>query len=172
MKKQDAIQFIAQLHQFQEQGEKTGWTYLVVPGEIAAELRPGSKKSFRVKGKLDNYDIKSIALIPKGNGDFILPFNKDMRQATKKRKGAMVIVSITLDTDDIALPNGFAECLDDEPVAKQFFSEMKLSHRNYFIKWIQGVKSEAAQAKRMAMVIDALGRKQNFVDMIRSNKKS
>jgi hypothetical protein len=171
MKKQIGIQFTAQLYQFEEQGEKTGWTYIIVPGELAEELRPGSKKSFRVKGALDNYAIKTVAVMPMGNGDFILPFNKDMRQGTRKKKGAMVQVSISLDTDDIALPNGFAECLADEPAAKKFFDEMRPSHRNYFIKWMQGVKSEAAQAKRIAMVITALLKKQDFGEMIRANKK-
>jgi hypothetical protein len=171
MKKRPSVQFAAQLHQFEEQGEKTGWTYLIVPGELAEELRPGSKKSFRVKGLLDKFAIKTVAVMPMGNGDFILPFNKDMRQGTQKKKGAMVQVSISLDTDDIALPNGFADCLADEPEAKKFFDDMRPSHRHYFIKWIQGVKSDAAQSKRMAMVITALSNKQDFVTMIRANKK-
>lgn len=171
MKKQAYVAFTAQLHQFEEKGEKTGWTYLIVPASIAEEIKPGTKKSFRVQGTLDKYAIKTVALLPMGNGDFILPFNKEMRQGTRKKKGAMIAVSIALDTDDIALPNGFAECLADEPAAKKFFEDMRLSHRNYFIKWILGVKTEAAQAKRIAMVINALLRKQDFITMIRANKK-
>jgi hypothetical protein len=47
------IKFTATLLQFQEQGEKTGWTYIQVPLAMAQQLKPGNKKVFRVKGKLD-----------------------------------------------------------------------------------------------------------------------
>jgi len=62
------VQFTAVILQFAEQGEKTGWSYVAIPAEIAGKLKPGHKKSFRVKGKLDNYPIRQQALIPMGGG--------------------------------------------------------------------------------------------------------
>jgi len=44
------IQFIVTIHRFEKQGEKTGWTYIEIPVDIAEKLKPGSKKSFRVLG--------------------------------------------------------------------------------------------------------------------------
>src|SRR4051812_6296220 len=44
------IKFSAILLQFAEQGEKTGWTYIQVPVEITQKLKPGNKRSFKVKG--------------------------------------------------------------------------------------------------------------------------
>ena len=73
------------LQQFKEQGEKTGWTYIEIPASVANKLKPGTKKSFRIKGKMDDHEFQQVALIPMGNGDFIIPFNASMRKATGKK---------------------------------------------------------------------------------------
>lgn len=164
------IQFTATIQQFAEQGEKTGWTYVAVPADLAEQLQPGSKKSFRVKGKLDEYAIKAVALIPMGGGAYILPLNAVMRKALRKKKGAMLQLCLSVDNQSLAVPPALLDCLADEPEARDFFSQLKPSHRNYFIKWIGGVSSEAAVAKRIAQVVTAMLRKQDFVTMIRSQK--
>lgn len=164
--------YTATIHQFGEQGEKTGWTYIEVPADIAQQLKPDTKRSFRVKGKLDKHSVSGLALLPMGDGNFIIPLNATMRKAIKKKKGGMLEVKLAVDNNPLEPPTGFLECLADEPEAKAFFDQLKLTHRNYFIKWMGGVKSEAAVAKRIAQVITALSRKQDFVGMIRAQKAS
>lgn len=164
------IRFTATIRKFDEQGEKTGWTYIEVPQDLADQLKPNTKTSYRVKGKLDKHSIAGVAMLPMGAGTFIIPLNATMRKAIGKKKGAMLDVQLAVDNMPLQPPPGFMECLADEPRAKAFYESMKLSHRNYFIKWMGGVKSEAAQAKRIAQVITALSRGQNFVEMIRSAK--
>lgn len=164
------VTFTTAIKKFDENGEKTGWTYIEVPQDIAHQLKPATKTSYRVKGKIDKHSIAGIALLPIGAGNFIIPINAMMRRAIAKKKGAMVTVQLSVDTKPLQTPPGFLECLEDEPKAKAFYETMKLSHRNYFIKWMGGVKSEAAQAKRIAQVITALSRGQNFGEMIRSAK--
>ncbi|MES2006359.1 MAG: YdeI/OmpD-associated family protein [Bacteroidota bacterium] len=164
------VRFTATIHQFAEQGEKTGWTYVEIPSDIAQELKPGNKKTFRVKGKLDTYAISGVALLPMGAGKFILPLNAAMRKGIHKKKGSMLALQLAVDVKPLEAPAGFMECLEDEPKAKAFFAQLKLSHRNYFIKWMGGVKTETAVAKRIAQVITALAREQDFVTMIRSQK--
>jgi len=164
------IKFETILQQFGEKGDKTGWTYIQVPQDIAEQLQPGSRKTFRVKGKLDAFVIKGVALMPMGDGSFMLPVNATMRKGIRKKKGALVEVSIAVDKTPPQLPPALKECLDDEPQAMDFFRQLTLSQRNYFIKWIEGVKNEMAQAKRIAQTIDALLLRQNFVDMIRAHK--
>lgn len=164
------IRFTATIRKFDEQGEKTGWTYIEVPQDLADQLKANTKTSYRVKGKLDKHSIAGVAMLPMGAGAFIIPLNATMRKAIGKKKGAMLDVQLAVDNMPLQPPPGFMECLADEPQAKAFYESMKLSHRNYFIKWMGGVKSEAAQAKRIAQVITALSRGQNFVEMIRSAK--
>ncbi len=65
-----------------------------IPPDIAEKLKPGFKKSFRVKGKLDKYPIAQQALLPMGNGEFILPLKASLRKAIHKNKGAMLKLSL------------------------------------------------------------------------------
>lgn len=67
------ISFDATLEKFENKGEKTGWTYISIPIKVHEKLKPGFKKSFRVKGLLDEYVIKGVALIPMGDGAYIMP---------------------------------------------------------------------------------------------------
>ncbi len=164
------VTFTATIRKFAQQGEKTGWTYIEVPEDIAQELKPGNKKSFRVKGKLDQFAISGIALLPMGQGNFILVLNAAIRKGIHKKKGAMLKVQLSVDTKPLSAPPGFFECLADEPKAKVFFDQLKLSHRNYFIKWIGGVKTEGAVAKRIAQAVTALSYEQDFAAMLHSLK--
>ncbi len=162
--------FTATIQQFAAQGEKTGWTYIDVPADIAERLSPGSRISFRVKGKLDKFPVKGLALLPMGKGNFIMTLNAETRKGIKKKKGATVDVQISYDAAPVPVPAGLLECLEDEPGAKAFYDGLKLSQRNYFLKWIATVKGEAAVAKRIAQAITAFQRKQDFGSMIRGHK--
>jgi len=165
------VSFNAILEQFAEQGEKTGWTYIHIPEAIALQLKPGNKKSFRVKGKLDAYAIKQVALIPMGGGDFIMAINATMRKGIGKRKGAMIQVQLEADNSAIQLSGEFLECLADEPDARSFFDTLAQGHRNYFSKWIESAKTEPTKTKRIAMAINALARQMDFGAMLREAKE-
>lgn len=155
--------FTTSLQQFDEKGEKSGWTYILIPQDMALSLSPGSRKTFRVKGKIDEYNIKGVAVMPMGDGSFILPVNAQMRKALGKRKGALVKVSLAKDPMQPEIPPALAACLDYEPQAKTFFEQLPLSQRNYYSNWVVAVKSESLQATRIAQVIDALHLGYNFV---------
>ena len=79
------IKFSAILLKFGEQGEKTGWTYRNTC-RTGGNFKPGNKKSFRVKGYLDDYYFEEKALLPMGNGDFIMAVKADIRKALGKHK--------------------------------------------------------------------------------------
>ena len=162
--------FSATILKFGQQGEKTGWSHIVIPAAIASKLNPGNKKSFRVKGKLDNYPIQKIALLPMGDGEYIMPLNGQMRKALKKQKGAKVNVQIQVDKEEIKPPPELMECLNDEREALDFFNSLSKSHRNYFIKWIESAKTDETKAKRIAHTLDALSKGYNFGQMARSLK--
>jgi len=164
------IKFTTILLQFAEQGEKTGWTYIQLTKEIAQQLKPGNKKSFRVKGKLDNYKISSVALMPMGDGSFIIPFNAAMRKGTGKRKGAMITVILEEDKTPLKLNEDFIACLNDDPAALKHFNSLAGSHRNYFSKWIDGAKTDATKTKRIAMALSALSKGFGFSEMLREQK--
>ena len=165
------VQFTTIIKQFAEQGEKTGWTYIEVPNDIAEQLIPGNRKGFRVKGKLDNFIIRGIALLPMGGGNFILTLNARLRKGIRKKKGAMLEVKLQVDKEGYTLNEDFMACLEDEPAAKRHFFTLTGSHRNYFSKWIDSAKTEPTKTKRIAMAINALSKNWGYPEMIRNNRK-
>lgn len=164
------VKFKTILLKFDEQGEKTGWTYIEIPAELAQKLKPGNKKSFRVKGKLDSFAIKQAALMPMGEGNFVLAVNAEMRKGIGKRKGAELLVQLEADDSPILLSSEFLDCLADEPNALAFFKQLSRGHQNYFSKWIESAKTEPTKAKRIAQAVNALAKGQPFGIMVRALK--
>ncbi len=156
---------------FDEQGEKTGWTYIVIPAELALKLKPNNKKSFRVKGKLDTHAIKQVALIPMGEGDFIMPLNAEMRKALGKRKGAQLQVQLTADESDFVFCKEMMECLEDEPKALENFKKLSGSEQKYFSKWVDSAKTTETKAKRILQTLTAMQHGCRYGQMIRALKK-
>lgn len=166
------IEFTTSVLKFGQQGEKTGWTYFVIPADLAQQLMPGNKKSFRVKGKLDDYKIEGIALIPMGGGDFIMALNADMRRAIKKKQGAMITAKLQVDARPLKPSEDFIACLDDEPKALAFFKTLAKSHQNYFSKWIESAKTQETKTKRIALAVNALTKQWDYGTMIREDKRT
>ena len=153
-----------------QQGEKTGWTIINIPAKIANKLKPGTKKSFRVKGKLDDFAIEKVALVPMGGGDFIMAINAAMRKGTRKQKGDEVKVQLQVDDAPILPPSELIECMADEPEALKYFNSLPQGHRNYFTKWIDSAKTDVTKAKRIALVIKTMVRKMDFGAMLREER--
>lgn len=164
------IKFTAILKKFGVQGEKTGWTYIEVPAELAGKLKPGTKKSFRVKGKLDEHPIEQVALMPLGDGNFFMPINASMRKGIGKRQGASLKVQLEADDAAFKLNDEFIACLEDEPKALTFFQSLAPGHQRYFSNWIDSAKTDGTRAKRIAQTINAMLRSMNFGEMIRALK--
>lgn len=165
------VSFTAALKRFGSNGEKTGWTYIEIPPDCAEKLMPGNKKGFRVKGKIDEHRIQSVALLPIGGGQLILTVNATMRKAIRKQKGATVNVQIAVDRSEIPPPAELMECLADEPQALDYFTSLSKGHRSYFIKWISSAKTEPTRAKRIADTVNALSKKMDYGAMLRNLKK-
>ena len=157
------------IQKFGDQGEKTGWTYIEVPADIAQKLKR-DKKSFRVKGKLDNYPIKGVALLPMGDGNFIMPLKVQLRKGIGKRDGAILMVELEVDNAAFVFDKDFMACLKDEPAAINYFKKLPKSHQHYFSKWIEGAKTEETKAKRIAMAINALAKEMGFPQMLRASQ--
>jgi hypothetical protein len=164
------LKWTAEILQFDKKGEKTGWTYIYIPLEFIQEIKPGMKKTFRVKGYLDKTPIKSVAIIPMGEGDYILPINGTLRKALKKRKGYSLQVEIEEDPEEVKISSDLLECLEEEPKALSIFQSMPKSHQNYYSHWIQSAKTEPTRVQRIARVISSLDRGLKFGEMLREKQ--
>ncbi|MEP7265587.1 MAG: YdeI/OmpD-associated family protein [Bacteroidota bacterium] len=169
-KKDKIVIFKTTILKFGKMGEKTGWTYINVPADVAEQLMPSQRKSFRVKGKLDQWKFEGIALLPMGDGDFIMTLNAVARKGIGKRNGAEVLVELQTDHKEQQLNKVLMECLEDETVALTHFNSLTKSHKFYISKWIDSAKSEETIARRIGYALDALNQKKGFPDMMKAQK--
>lgn len=161
------ISYSGTLEKAGEMGEKSGWTFLIIPHRIAHKINPGIKKAFRVKGKLNGNPVKGITLLPIGKGDFMLPFNAALRKLTGKKAGDKINVILETDSSPRKLDEDFLLCLDDDQSANTYFKSLTPSHQQYFSNWISTAKTEPTKAKRIATALNALSRKMDFGAMLR-----
>jgi len=166
------ITFTAKIKRFNKQGEKTGWTYIDISPALANKLNPGTKLGYRVKGMLDAYPFKGLALLPMGQGAFILTLNAKIRKAIGKAKDDVLNVKLERDDSKFKLSSDFIDCLRDEPRAMNHFKTLSGSHQRYFSKWIEDAKTIHTKTKRITMAVNALAIGQGFPEMLRANRKT
>lgn len=165
------IKLTAIIEQFDQKGEKTGWTYLYIPSELANTIKANCKVSFRVKGLIDHVNFEGIALAPMGEGDFILPLKKELQKKIGKQKGATVALQIAEDKDfKLEMPEDLKDCLMDVEGTVEQFMSMPKSHQNYYFNWINAAKTDPTRVKRIAQTVEAMQTKMDFGEMIRYNK--
>ncbi len=162
--------FTTTILKFGSKGDKTGWTYIQIPQDICQQLKPGNKQAFKVKGKLDKFNIKRQSIMPMGDGSFMMPLNADLRKAIGKQHGALLTVELLEDTAEFVFNSDFIECLKDDPLAKTFFESLTGSHQRYFSKWIDSAKTESTKVKRITMAVDALAKHWGYPEMIRASQ--
>ena len=165
------VVFEAEIERFSRMGEKTGWTYVFVPKAVAQQIKADCKKSYRVKGKLDQVNVSGMALVPMGEGDFIIALKTSLRRELKKEEGAVLHLELEEDLDfKIEMPDDLELCLSDDPQLLETFLKLPKSHRNYYINWLNTAKTEATRTKRLTQIVVAMDQKITFGEMIRSNK--
>lgn len=164
------INFTTVIEKFDKQGEKTGWTYVLIPFDIAEKLNKGVKKSYRVKGKIDNVPIKQLALIPIGGGDFIISLKADLRKKIKKQRGEKVKLTIEVDASEYKINTDFIDCLKEDKSAEKFFKTLTPGHQKYFSKWIDEAKTIETKSKRIAKAMEGFKMKMGFPEMLRHFK--
>jgi uncharacterized protein YdeI (YjbR/CyaY-like superfamily) len=163
------IKFTTTILRFDKKGEKTGWQYIEISTVQAKKLKD-SKVSFRVKGSIDSLAIQKTALLPMGEGHFILPMNSTIRKAIGKKHGDKVTVTFELDERKLALSPDLIACLKEDPEAMRFFKSLPPSHQGYYSKWIESAKTAQTKTKRIVMAINGFSKKQGYAEMMRGNK--
>ncbi|MBI2720663.1 MAG: YdeI/OmpD-associated family protein [Bacteroidetes bacterium] len=120
---------------------------------------------------LDDVKFDRMNCYPVKEGSFIVVLNNQIRKKLGKEEGAPVIVKFEMDTVGVEKSKELLACLNQEPEAKKQFESLTMSHQNYFHKWINSAKSADTKAGRIVNTINALLRKMNYGEMIRSLKK-
>lgn len=166
------ITFTATLSKYDKMGEKSGWTFIEISAQQAGKINPGVKVGYRLKGSIDQYAFEKVAIMPVGEGRFIMPVNGTMRKALGKKHGDKVRVQMELDERKIPLSADLMKCLKDEPVALAFFKSLPKSHQNWFSKWVDSAKTMPTKSKRITRILIACSKEQGFSQMMRENRET
>jgi hypothetical protein len=159
------------IQKFATKGEKTGWTYVDIPQDIILKLKLKNKKEFRIKGAMDDVKFERLACYPIGEGNFIIAINAELRKKLGKKEGAVLSVKFELDNSEALKSQELLDCLNDDKIALKQFNSLLLSHQNYFHRYIYTAKGADTKAGRIVNTINAMHKKMNFGEMIRSLKK-
>jgi len=87
-----------------------------------------------------------------------------------KKQGDKIKVELELDSD-IVICAELLECLEDEPVAKAYFTKLAPSHQRYYSRWIESAKTDQTKIKRITQAVNAFSLKLSYGEMIRMNKE-
>ena len=152
-------------YKLQKYPGKGGWTYVLIP-----KNSPASRERFgwvKVKGFIDDYELKGYRLMPTSDGNLFLPIRAEIRRKTKKEAGDWVKVVLFADTDPLFIPDEFLQCLRDEPAAYKTFHSYSESGKKYYIDWIYSSKKVETRIERMAKAIDILAKKLSFTESLK-----
>lgn len=141
---------------------KGGWTYAQIP-EI-----PQDKHSpfgwVRVRGTIDNVEIKNYHLMPMGNGKLFLPVKAGIRKIIRKQAGDFVQVTLYADNSPTEIPEELKLCLMDEPNGLEILLTYTNGEQKAFIDWIYAAKTDETKVKRIARTLDKIAKGEKLTD--------
>jgi hypothetical protein len=141
---------------------KGGWTYAVI-----SEVSQDKRAPFgwvKVKGRIDDFEIKQYKLMPLGNGKLFLPVKAEIRKKIGKQGGDWVHVVLYADNTPIEIPEEFMDCLKVDPVAYKTFLSYTEGQQKEFIDWVYAAKTDDTKVRRIAEVVDKLIKKEKLRD--------
>jgi len=154
------------LEKFQGKG---GWTYASIP-----DILPGKHSPFgwvRVRGTIDNFEIKNYHLMPMGNGKLFLPVKAGIRKKIGKAQGDYIHVILYADDIPVEIPDELRLCFLDEPNAFEIFLAYTDGEKRAFIDWIYSAKKEETKIERISKSISIIQKRQRFTGSDKSGKR-
>ncbi|MGV3560973.1 YdeI/OmpD-associated family protein [Larkinella arboricola] len=142
---------------------KGGWTYVALP-----EVKPDKKSYFnwvKVKGRIDEYELKNCQLMPLGNGQLFLAVKAEIRKQIGKQAGDWVHITLYPEQAPVDTRKDLLLCLEDEPQAHQTFLSYSDDEQKAYIDWIDLAKTEESRIERMAETINRLLRNKKLSDV-------
>jgi hypothetical protein len=159
------------IKKFGKMGEKTGWSYVEISAAQANKIKPDYKRSYKVKGTIDEMEIQQTAMIPMGGGAFIIPLKAGLRKKIGKESGDKVVLKLEEDEKEYQLDKELILCMKDEPVAYVKFKKLPRSHQNYYSKWVESAKTPETKSRRIGVVINGILQDHTLREMLIANRE-
>jgi len=142
---------------------KGGWTYAKIPEILQNKNNPFGWG--KVRGFIDDYELKQYKLMPMGNGKLFLPVKKEIRKRIKKEAGDYVKIRLYADSSKIEIQEEIIDCFKNEPqeIYKTFISFTEGEQKAY-LDWIEDAKTDDTKVKRIVKMMERLRKKMKFYD--------
>lgn len=136
---------------------KGGWTYAAIPDVPLSRENPFGW--VKVKGRIDDYELKQYKLMPMGNNSLFLPLKAAVRKSIGKQAGDWVHVRLFADESLPEVPEELLLCFENEDKScLENFEALGEGAQKAYIDWIYASKTEATKANRIAKMMDRLKR--------------
>lgn len=153
---------VNQKYQLSKFKGKGGWTYAPIP-EIAQD-KHAHFGWVRVKGTIDDFEIKNYHLMPMGNGSLFLPVKAEIRKKIGKKEGDWIHVILFADTSPVEIPEELLLCLKEDKEAYDTFLSYSQGNQKEFIDWIYSAKTIETRVDRIAKSLNLLVQKKKLRD--------
>lgn len=134
-------------------GGKTA-TGIRVPAQVVDLLGAGRRPAVRVT--VGGHTYRSTVAVM--GGEFMVPLSAENRSRAGVTAGDDVEVRLALDTEprEVTGPDDLAAALDAEPAARACFDSLSYSWKRWYVLGIEGAKTAASRARRMAKAVEEL----------------
>jgi hypothetical protein len=139
------------LHKYPGKG---GWIYALI-ADVAKNKR-GKYGSIRVKGFIDDFEIKQYTLMPWKDKGMFLPVKAEIRKKIGKTEGEYVHIKLYKDDSLLEIPDELILCLLEEPEAHRFFMSLSQGEQRLYIVWIFSAKRLETRSNRIVKSIERL----------------
>lgn len=139
---------------------KGGWTYAQIPEILQDKNAPFGW--VRVKGFIDDIEIKNYHMMPMGNGCLFLPVKAQIRKKINKNAGDYIQVTLFADSTPTEIPEELKICLIEEPNGMERFQGYSNGEQKAFIDWILAAKSDDTKYDRIAKTLDKIANGQKL----------
>ena len=133
---------------------ESGATVLPVPLDVPAHF--GGRERPAVLVTVGGHTFRST--IARMEGEFVLPLNRENREAAGLRDGQAVEVELAEDTEQRVVdpPTELASALAGDQEAREVFGSLPYSHQREYAEWVAEAQRPETRERRAAKTIDLL----------------
>ncbi len=113
-------------------------------------------KRFPVLARVNGYEWRTT--ITRMRGEFLVGFNRAVRESAGVAAGDTVTLELELDTAprEVDIPRALADALASDPGAQAAFDGLAFTHRKEFARWIEEAKREDTRQRRVFQAVEML----------------
>jgi hypothetical protein len=132
---------------------KGAWTFVMMP--CNTNLPKKKFNTARVRGFIDDYEIKNVNMWAMKEGNFIA-VKAELRKKINKQDGDTVQVLLYLNEAQMVIREDFLICPKEEPKLHKYFLKYPENTQKETTDWIFAAKTEDEKIARITKILEKL----------------